>query len=178
MRRKRDVPYSLIKVMNQDVKDFNFRNIKPDPYGDTYQKLMVEMEKIFDVWMDLDIEALDWMEKSFINIIKMCLAHQKNLPELAQKVYENKNDSRGSACWIRSGVMGQVLEVQAKIERILSRRFVKAEPFPDRMDEDTITDAWIDLLNYCRFGIVCCRYGRYTPIYSGVHYSGDIAYAQ
>lgn len=77
--------------------------------------------------------------------------------EQAAREFEHKDKLRNS-CWINVGAMGQITEIQAKIERIMNT-------IEDTSGKDTITDAWMDLYNYCKFAIVCIRQGIIGSIY-------------
>lgn len=75
----------------------------------------------------------------------------------SKKQFNSKNSLRNS-CWINVGVIGQITEIQAKIERIINGTHAD-------VDYDSIHDAWCDLYNYCKFGIVCYEYGIIGSIY-------------
>jgi hypothetical protein len=83
-------------------------------------------------------------------------SHNGELQDMAKKTYELKNRLRGFS-WYKVGLFGQVAEIHAKCERLMTG-------LPD--DEDTIYDAWIDLYNYCKFAVACIHYKFYIPEYA------------
>lgn len=100
------------------------------------------------------------ISESFTQLAIMCKRMDMAVEISARRIFENKNHLRNS-CWIYSGVFGQITEVQAKAERIINSE-------PD--DKDTIEDAWIDLYNYCKFGIVLIDYNIIFPKYINEEY--------
>ena len=162
----------LITEMNHAVRMFDWnRAVEPSgPELDVKSNLVALLNELFRNWLDFSEAGQDRVRQVFLKFLGVAFHEHSNSSELveeASEIFRKKNTSRGSACWIKSGVLGQALEIQAKVERILNSSVEE--------ESDSVKDAWVDLVNYCRFGVVCCDFKRHAPVYGGDLIIGDPA---
>lgn len=116
------------------------------------------LKKMYKLFFSLKFSDMLKLYELFREIAIMCLIENGDgIISDSVKHFKNKNAARDS-CWTKSGVLGQTVEIQAKMERIM---------VGGKVGEDPLYDAWSDLFNYSIFGMICVTNKIYMPTYFG-----------
>lgn len=136
-----DSEFSVCKNHRSKIEDVDFIETLETLYSNYLNFTKESYSRINDTIYDLAIYCIDNIGTGGLNE--------------AAKQFSLKNPLR-NACWINVGIIGQITEIQAKMERIMNGK---------DNDKDTVYDAWTDLYNYCKFAIVCYRHNVIGSIY-------------
>lgn len=154
--------------MSSDVAEYDKCELPGDSFILNVFKIISSSREMLNLFFDLMLRLLyknylifDVKSYKIIHEVFLLLMFLSKNVIGSQGVNESrqqflmKNHLR-DACWINVGALGQITEIQAKIERIKNGSVD---------DKDSIYDAWCDLYNYCKFGIACLDYGIVGSIY-------------